>query len=175
MPDRDDPTATGPEAGSPGPHPVLEDMTEAVRLTGDAAAFLSPTRMFDEPGLDEDDWPQDLDGPQTRQMLGHLADIADHADTCLNGIGCQQIEERHRGIASFEARCEEPPSRMIEAKPDDGRSTQLRHRFPHPQARPGYRGVPRQLLGLPGHFHARGVCHQLLLLGEHDHLLPDAS
>ena len=89
MPDRDDPTATGPETGSPGPHPVLEDMTEAVRLTGDAAAFLSPTRMFDEPGLDEDDWPQDLDGPQTRQMLGHLADIADHADTCLNGIGCQ--------------------------------------------------------------------------------------
>jgi hypothetical protein len=68
---------------------VLEDMTEAVRLTGDAAAFLSPTRMFDEPGLDEDDWPRDLDGLQTRQMLGHLADIADHADTCLNGIGCQ--------------------------------------------------------------------------------------
>jgi hypothetical protein len=64
-------------------------MTEAVRLTGDAAAFLSPTRMFDEPGLDEDDWPRDLDGLQTRQMLGHLADIADHADTCLNGIGCQ--------------------------------------------------------------------------------------
>ena len=89
MPDPDDQMTTWPDPDSPGAHPVLEDMTEAVRLTGDAAAFLSPTRMFDEPGLDEDDWPRDLDGPQTRQMLGHLADIADHADTCLNGIGCQ--------------------------------------------------------------------------------------
>jgi hypothetical protein len=68
---------------------VLEDMTEAVRLTSYAAAFLSPTREFDEPGLEESDWPQDLDGPETQQMLRHLADIAHHASTCINGIGCQ--------------------------------------------------------------------------------------
>ena len=46
-------------------------MTEAVRLTGDGAAFLSPTREFDEPGLEEGDWPRDLDGPETQQMLRH--------------------------------------------------------------------------------------------------------
>jgi hypothetical protein len=80
---------TWPDPDSPGAHPVLENMTEAVRLTGDAAAFLSPTRMFDEPDLEESDWPRDLDSPGTQQMLRHLADIADHASTCISGIGCQ--------------------------------------------------------------------------------------
>ena len=89
MPDPDDRVTTEPEPGSPAAHPVLEDITEAVRLTSYAAAFLSPTRMFDEPGLEDDDWPRDLDGPETLQMLRHLADIADHADTCINGISCQ--------------------------------------------------------------------------------------
>ncbi len=89
MPDPDDKMTTWPDPDSSGAHPVLEDMTEAVRLTSDAAAFLSPTREFDEPGLEESDWPRDLDGPETRQMLRHLADIAHQASTCINGIGCQ--------------------------------------------------------------------------------------
>lgn len=89
MPDPDDQMTPWPDPDSPGAHPVLVDMTEAVRLTGDAAVFLSPTREFDEPGLDEGDWPRDLDAPGTQQLLRHLADIADHASTCLNGIGCQ--------------------------------------------------------------------------------------
>jgi hypothetical protein len=45
--------------------------------------------MFDEPDLEESDWPRDLDSPGTQQMLRHLADIADHASTCISGIGCQ--------------------------------------------------------------------------------------
>jgi len=89
MPEPDDQMTPWLDPDSPGAHPVLEDITEAVRLTGDAAAFLSPTREFDEPDLEESDWPQDLDGPETQQMLRHLADIADHASTCINGIGCQ--------------------------------------------------------------------------------------
>ncbi len=89
MPGPDDRMTTGPEPGSPAAHPVLEDMAEAVRLTSYAAGFLSPTRMFDEPGLEDDDWPRDLDGPETLQMLRYLADIAGHADTCVNGISCQ--------------------------------------------------------------------------------------
>jgi hypothetical protein len=89
VPDPDDQMTTSPETGGSGTHPALESMTEAVRLTSYAAAFLSPTRPYDEPGLEEDDWPEDLDGPETLQMLTHLGDIADYASVCIDGIRCQ--------------------------------------------------------------------------------------
>ena len=89
MPDPDDQKTTSPETGSSGTHPALESMSEAVRLASYATVFLSPTRPFDEPGLEEDDWPEDLDGPETLQMLTHLGDIAAHASDCIHGIRCQ--------------------------------------------------------------------------------------
>ena len=89
MPDPDDHMTTWPEAGSPGTHPVLEAMAEAAGVISDAAAYLSPTRQFDEPSLEEGDWPRDLDGPETLRMVGHLADIAYGASRCIAGITCQ--------------------------------------------------------------------------------------
>jgi hypothetical protein len=89
MPDPDDHMTTRPEAGSPEAHPVLKDMAEAAAVISDAAAYLSPTRAFDEPSLEERDWPRDLDGPETLRMVGHLAGIAYGAGSCLAGITCQ--------------------------------------------------------------------------------------
>ena len=89
MPDPDDRMTTWPEAGSRGTHPVLETMAQAAGVISDAAAYLSPTRQFDEPSLEEDDWPRDLDGPETLRMVGHLADAAYGASRCLSGISCQ--------------------------------------------------------------------------------------
>ena len=89
MPDPDDHMTTWPEAGSPDTHPVLKDMAEAAGVISDAAAYLSPTRQFDEPSLEEGDWPRDLDSPETLRMVGHLADIAYGASRCLAGITCQ--------------------------------------------------------------------------------------
>lgn len=89
MPDPDDRMTTWPEAGSPGNHPVLEAMAEAVGVVSDTAAYLSPTREFDEPSLEEGDWPRDLDGPETLRMVGHLADVAYGASRCITGISCQ--------------------------------------------------------------------------------------
>ena len=90
MPDPGDQMPTRPDPDSPGAHPVLADMTEAVRLTSDAAAFLSPTREFAEPGLEESDWPRDLDGRRNAADAETIwLDLADHASTCINGIGCQ--------------------------------------------------------------------------------------
>jgi hypothetical protein len=86
MPDPDDPTTTWPEPGSSGEHPVLADMTGAVDQISDAAAFLSPTRRWDEPGLEDSDWPRDLDGPETTLMIGHLAEITSSASACIAGI-----------------------------------------------------------------------------------------
>jgi len=90
MPDPDDYSSTQPEAGSsPEAHPVLKDMAEAAGVISDAAAYLSPTRQFDEPSLEESDWPRDLDNPETLCMVAHLADIAYGASSCLAGITCQ--------------------------------------------------------------------------------------
>jgi len=89
MPDPDDLMTTWPEAGSPGTHPVLETMAQAAGVISDTAAYLSPTRQFDEPSLEEDDWPRDLDGPETLRMVGHLADAAYGASRCISGISCQ--------------------------------------------------------------------------------------
>ena len=89
MPDPDDRMTTWPEAGSPAAHPVLEAMAEAAGVVSDAAAYLSPTREFDEPSLEEGDWPRDLDGPETLRMVGHLADVAYGASRCITGITCQ--------------------------------------------------------------------------------------
>ena len=86
MPDPDDHMTTRPEAGSPDAHPVLKDMAEAAGVISDAGAYLSPTRQFDEPSLEEGDWPRDLDSPETLRMVGHLADIAYGASSCLAGI-----------------------------------------------------------------------------------------
>ena len=86
MPDPDDRMTTRPEAGSPDTHPVLKDVAEAAGVIGDAGAYLSPTREFDEPSLEEGDWPRDLDSPETLRMVGHLADIAYSASSCLAGI-----------------------------------------------------------------------------------------
>jgi hypothetical protein len=80
---------TWPEAGNPDTHPVLEAIAEASGAISDAAAYLSPTRAFDEPSLEEGDWPRDLDSPETLRMVGHLADIAYSAGGCLAGIRCQ--------------------------------------------------------------------------------------
>jgi hypothetical protein len=91
-------TASGwPAAGRPGDHPVLREAAEAARLTGDAAAFLNPTRMFDELHLDESDWPRDrprdrprdLGRPETQAVMRHLADIAHSLDGCLGGVRSQ--------------------------------------------------------------------------------------
>ena len=89
MPEQDELKATRPDTSSPAPHPVLEDMAEAARLTGDAEAFLSPTRAFNYPHLEEGDWPRDLDDRETRGALEHLADIADNVSGCVTGIRCQ--------------------------------------------------------------------------------------
>jgi hypothetical protein len=89
MPEPDDRMTNWPEAGSPGTHPALEAMTEAAGVVSDTAAYLSPTRQFDEPSLEEGDWPQDLDGPETLRMVEHLADIAFGASRCISGISCQ--------------------------------------------------------------------------------------
>jgi len=89
MPDPDDHMSTRPEAGSPEAHPVLKDMAEAAGVISDAGAYLSPTREFDEPSLEEGDWPRDLDSPETLRMVGYLAGIAYGASSCLAGITCQ--------------------------------------------------------------------------------------
>ena len=90
MPEQDDRTTWGQAAGgSSGSHPVLEDVAEAARLISDADAYLSPTRDFDEPHLEETDWPRDLDGPETLGMVGHLAEIVHSASGCITGISCQ--------------------------------------------------------------------------------------
>jgi hypothetical protein len=89
MPDPDDRTTTRPQAGNPDTHPVLEAMAVASGAITDAAAYLSPTRAFDEPSLEEGDWPRDLDSPETLRMVEHLADIAYSAGRCLAGITCQ--------------------------------------------------------------------------------------
>jgi hypothetical protein len=89
MPDPDDRMTTRPEAGSPDTHPVLKDMAEAAGVISDAGAYLSPTREFDEPSLEEGDWPRDPDSPETLRMVGHLADIAYSASGCLAGIRCK--------------------------------------------------------------------------------------
>lgn len=89
MPDPDDRMTTWPEAGSPGTHPVLDAMAQSAGVISDAAAYLSPTREFDEPSLEEDDWPRDLDGSETLRMVGYLADVAYAASGCISGISCQ--------------------------------------------------------------------------------------
>jgi len=97
MPEQDDSLRTRqtvtrsgwPAAGGSGDHPVLRDVAEAARLTGNAGAFLSSTRMFDEPHLEKTDWPRDLDRPETQAVLGHLADIIHSLDTSVDGIRCQ--------------------------------------------------------------------------------------
>src|SRR5487761_890283 len=91
MPEQDDSlTASGwPAAGRSGDHPVLREAADAARQIGNAAAFLSPTRRFDEPHLEESDWPRDLDRPETQEVMGHLADMAYSLDACLSGIRCQ--------------------------------------------------------------------------------------
>jgi hypothetical protein len=89
MPDPDDRMTTWLEAGSSGAHPVLEDMAEAVGVISDAGAYLSPTREFNEPSLEEGDWARDLDGPETLRMVGYLADIAHGTSSCITGIRCQ--------------------------------------------------------------------------------------
>ena len=58
-------------------------------MISDASAYLSPTREYDEPGLEKGDWPRDLDGPETLRMVEHLADIAYGASRCISGITCQ--------------------------------------------------------------------------------------
>jgi len=87
MPEEDHRQATRPAPAAAGQHPVLEDVTEAVRLMDDAAGFLSPTREYDEPGFAG--WPRDLNGPETLAMMGQMAGIADAASGCLAGITCQ--------------------------------------------------------------------------------------
>ena len=89
MPDPDDRMTTWPEAGSAGTHPVLAGMEEATGVISDAGAYLSPTREFDEPSLEEGDWPRDLDGPETLRLVGYLADVAYGASRCITGISCQ--------------------------------------------------------------------------------------
>lgn len=90
MSEQDDRETSWQEAaGSSGSHPVLADVTEAARVIRDAAAFLSPTREFDEPHLEENDWPRDLDGAETLGMLGQLTEIVHGSSGCLMGISCQ--------------------------------------------------------------------------------------
>jgi hypothetical protein len=87
MPEQDQPQTTRPGPGASRQHPVLEGVTEAGRLAGDAAGFLSPTRAYDEPGFTG--WPRDLDGRETLAMMRQLAGIVDAASGCLAGITCQ--------------------------------------------------------------------------------------
>ena len=87
MPEEDHRQATWPSPGASGQHPVLEGVTEAVRLMDEAAGFLSPTREYDEPGFTG--WPRDLDGRETLAMMRQLAGIVDAASGCLAGITCQ--------------------------------------------------------------------------------------
>src|ERR1017187_4913148 len=87
MPEEDHRQATWPAPGASGQHPVLEGVTEAVRLMDDAAGFLSPTREYDEPGFTG--WPRDLDGQETLAMMRQLVGIMDAAGGCLAGITCQ--------------------------------------------------------------------------------------
>ena len=89
MPDPGDHRTTRPETGSPGPHPVLEDIAKAAGVISDASGYLSPTREYDEPSLEKGDWPRDLNGPETLRMVEHLADIAYGASRCITGITCQ--------------------------------------------------------------------------------------
>lgn len=89
MPDPGDHRMTRPETGSPGPHPVLEDIAKAAGVISDASGYLSPTREYDEPSLEKGDWPRDLNGPETLRMVEHLADIAYGASRCITGITCQ--------------------------------------------------------------------------------------
>ena len=86
--------------------------------------------MFDEPGLEDDDWPRDLDGPETLQMLRHLADIADHADTCINGISCQQ----HPGHSQTQLGEIENCSAKHAAGSGHWEETRARKRRPSPRA-----------------------------------------
>jgi hypothetical protein len=84
-------------------------MAEAARVLTDTAAYLSPTREFDEPHLEESDWPPDLDGPETLRMTGHLADIVHEASRCLIGIGSQHAipdaaKPEHDAVADLLAR-----------------------------------------------------------------------
>jgi hypothetical protein len=96
MPEHDDSSTAGqaatrsgwPAAGASGDHPVLREMAEAARLMSNAGAFLSPTREFDEPHLEENDWPRDLDRPETRDALAHLADVISSLGGCIDGIRC---------------------------------------------------------------------------------------
>ena len=53
MPDPDDRHDNLAGTRQPRTHPVLEAMAEAVGVISDAAAYLSPTREFDEPSLEE--------------------------------------------------------------------------------------------------------------------------
>ena len=77
MPEEDHRQATWPAPGASGQHPVLEGVTEAVRLMDDAAGFLSPTREYDEPGFTG--WPRDLDGRETLAMMRQMAGVVDAA------------------------------------------------------------------------------------------------
>jgi hypothetical protein len=87
MPEQDHPETMRSAPGASGQHPVLEDVTEAVRLGEDAAGFLSPTREYDEPGFTG--WPRDLDGQETLAMMRQLAGLVDATSGCLAGITCQ--------------------------------------------------------------------------------------
>jgi hypothetical protein len=91
MPEQDDSlTASGwPAAGRSGDHPVVREAADAARQIGNVDAFLSPTRMFDEPHLEESDWPRDLDRPETQEVMGHLADMAHSLDACIREIRSQ--------------------------------------------------------------------------------------
>ena len=118
MPDPDDRMTTWPEAGIPGTHPMLEAMARAAGVVSAAAAYLSPTRQFDEPSLEEDDWPRDLDGPETLRMVGHLADAAYCASRCTSGISRQHAA---RPPAAPHRRCPKP-ARPSRPRPGTGSS-----------------------------------------------------
>jgi hypothetical protein len=90
MPGRDDDQASWLEAADSSSLPVPADVTEAVHLIGDAAAFLSAGRPAGEPHHGEDGWAQDLDAPETRSMLGYLAEIVHAAGSCLSRISDRQ-------------------------------------------------------------------------------------
>jgi len=91
MPEQDDSlTASGwPAARRSGDHPVVKEAADAARQIGNAPAFLSPTRMFDRPHLEESDWPRDLDRPETHEVIGYTADMAHSLDACLREIRSQ--------------------------------------------------------------------------------------
>jgi hypothetical protein len=79
----------GADGGTGQKHPVLEDVAEAARMVSDAAGYLSPTREFDVPHLEEGDWPPDLNPAETLAMLRQLAGITHAISGCLGGITCQ--------------------------------------------------------------------------------------